>query len=426
MPTGAWAHMEATLARGSLDQQSEYGKKLTPGEAAALAKWKERIAAFQLQILALVRKQNRTRDEATQLELLLKKRREASEKLASLAVAASSREVASSEAIQPTIAADTALLYWVDLSYKRGIIQACACIVRRNGEPKWVRLPGTGEDGKWSMEDTLLLAKLRSALRGPTATSSEIETLVAKARAQRIAPIEKHLQGVNRLLVIGVGEMAGIPVELLAPKYQIEYVTSGTALARAAAKPKFAGSSALLALGDPVFKTPDPLKEPPLPPSGILVVNVVPGGAAGRAIMPGDVLLSYGGTKLSDVEGLGKAIAAKAKERTIPVELWRVTEDGKAITKTVDLAPGRLGVNIAKEPAHDSLAARHKTNLLLAASNRSGRIDPRTGAKAPWNDLPGTAVELDRLKKAFGEQATILARSSASEQKLEELARPTS
>ncbi len=236
-----------------------------------------------------------------------------------------------------------------------------------------------------------------------------------------IAPIEKHLAGVDRLLVVATNQMAGLPIELLAPKFQVEYVQSGTALVRAAARPKSGGTASLLAVGDPVLPPSVPGKERPLPPGGLLVQTVVKGGAAFRHLQSGDVLLAYGGVEPSDIKALGKAIAAHAQDKTVPVKIWRVTETGEAITPTVELAPGRLGVTLAEGSAREVLAARHKSDEQLAKLTRSGRVDPKTGEKQPWHELPGTAVELNRLKALFGDRADVFTRSEASEQKLDEL-----
>ena len=167
-------------------------------------------------------------------------------------------------------------------------------------------------------------------LRGTTTTASDIDALVAQVRTHAIAPIEKHLAGVDRLLVVATNQMAGLPIELLAPKFQVEYVQSGTALVRAAARPKSGGTASLLAVGDPVLPPSVPGKERPLPPGGLLVQTVVKGGAAFRHLQSGDVLLAYGGVEPSDIKALGKAIAAHAQDNGSVK--YALTETGEAIT----------------------------------------------------------------------------------------------
>src|SRR5262249_42162686 len=77
---------------------------------------------------------------------------------------------------------------------------------------------------------------------------------------------------------------------------------------------------------------------------------------------------------------------------------------------TRDLAPGKLGVVLAAEPAPQAIKQRRQTDQLLE-SLRGGQT---------WSDLPGTRVELARLLQLFGKEVTVLERSAASEQRLEQ------
>lgn len=421
-PAEAFAALEADLARGLLDElTARAGAGLSAHEERDRAELTGRLNGIQARVLRLVTQPAPSEAERKELETLADERRRKEDALARLAAGLSRRQVADLKDIRAALDPETAWVAWVDVRSADGRMQEhWACVLHRTGEPRWEPLPGTGRKDEWTKEDGMLTGRLRAALRGRAATTSEIEALAAKVRAQRLEPIEKHLAGVKRLLVVGAGDMAGLPVELLTDKYQVEYVPSGTAVARAAAKPKPAGPATLLAVGDPVFKAPD-APPPPLPPGGLLVETVVPGGAAGRELKPGDVLLSYAGVDLTDADALGKAIDANAKAKAVPVKFWRITEDGKAVTKVVDLPPGRLGVNVAREPARAVLARRQAADQRLNALTRSGRADPKTGEKTPWAELPGTAVELGALQKLFGDRATVLARSDASEQELGDL-----
>jgi CHAT domain-containing protein len=84
------------------------------------------------------------------------------------------------------------------------------------------------------------------------ATPAEISNLADKLLAQRLAPLEKHLQGVQRLFVVSVNKMAGVPVDALTDEYVVSYVPSGTYLARTEDRPR-PQSTSLLALGDAVY-----------------------------------------------------------------------------------------------------------------------------------------------------------------------------
>jgi hypothetical protein len=382
----------------------------------------ERLVPIDRRIVYLLTQPKLDDGERKQLESLQAERDGLKLELAKIAASFSQSLVESLEKIQGSLAADQALLAWVDVTYTTGGLQEhWACVLRHTGDPIWTLLPGTGKDGAWTKGDDQLTSRLRHALRGSTTTADDIDALVAQVRTQRISPIEKHLAGVKRLLVVATNRMAGLPIELLAPKYRIEYVQSGTAMVRAAQKPRPAGDASLLAVGDPVLPPPVPEKERPLPPGGLLIQTVVKGGSAFQHLQSGDVLLTYGGADLSDVDGLGKAITTHAQAKTVPVRIWRETETGDAITRTLDLAPGRLGITLATGSARKVLAARRKSDEQFAKLTRSGRIDPKTGEKLPWTELPGTAVELNRLKALFGDKADVFTRSEASEQKLDEL-----
>lgn len=416
----AFAAVEMNLARAVADEQARRrGAALPATQEGRRREIVDRLGALNRRILHLSTLAKPTEAERTELASLQEERRRQTVALARIAAEFSQSLVETPAAIRSALDPATALVVWVDDRSTDGLVQEhWACVVRSTGDPRWELLPYTGPKGKWSLEDDDCTRKLRFALRGPTATTAEIDTLVARTRAQRIAPVLKHLQGVRRLLVVGTHDMAGIPIELLAPDYQVEYVPSGTAVARASARPKYPGGNSLLAVGDPVFRTPKS-SEPLLPPGGLLVQAVVPGGAAENLVSPGDVLLRYGDTDLTDVESLSKGIAANAGAKTVLVKVWRVA-DGKAVTKDIDVKPGRLGVNLDKQSARDVLAARHQSAEQIVALTRSGRVDPKSGEKKPWTELPATAAELDRITKLF-DNADLLGRSSASEQKLEEL-----
>src|SRR5262249_10072984 len=250
-----------------------------------------------------------------------------------------------------------------------GIQEHWACVVRSTGEPVWERLPGTGPDHQWTKEDADLPGRLRFALTGDRATApasaAEVAALARDLHAQRLAPLDKHLQGVQPLFVVPVRAMSGVPVEVLSDRYRVSYVPSGTFLARLQDRPRPSGER-VLALGDPRFDLDAGQPKPPpgpLPPGGLLVTQVVPNGNAFAArIVPGDVLLTYAGADLTDVIQLRKLIADHAGEKSIPLTVWR---DGKTAVREV--GPGTLGVALAPDPAPQALAEKRKADAMLAA-----------------------------------------------------------
>src|SRR5262249_19324514 len=156
--------------------------------------------------------------------------------------------------------------------------------------------------------------------------------------------------------------MGGIPVEALTAPYTVSYTPSATYLARLKDRPR-PGSSGLLAVGDPLFpRAPDTPPRTALPPGGLLITQVLPDSAAAQArLQPGDVLVTYAGEDLTSLEQLGQLVAAKAGEKGVVVKVWR---EGQEQLAERELASGRLGVLLAKEPARQAITARRQADHL--------------------------------------------------------------
>src|SRR5262249_30431126 len=159
----------------------------------------------------------------------------------------------------------------------------------------------------------------------------------------------------KRILVVPIYQMAGIPIEALTDKFTVSYVPSGTFLARLKDRERPHGAG-VLAVGDPMFP---PIKDVPkstaLPPCGLLITQVVPNGNAAKAkLQAGDVLVAYAGEDLPSMEQLDKLLAANANAKSVIVKVWRERQNNLAER---ELAGGRMGVNLAKEPAREAIAA---------------------------------------------------------------------
>jgi CHAT domain-containing protein len=137
---------------------------------------------------------------------------------------------------------------------------------------------------------------------------------------------------------------------------------------------------------------------------------VVPDGNAARArLQAGDVLVAYSGEDLTSVEQLGKLVGAQTGAKSVVVKVWR---EGQAKLAERELAPGRLGVVLAKEPAREAITARRQTDQMLAMATRGD----------DFAELPGTEAEIARLTELFDVKAvTTLTRADASEQHLDAL-----
>ncbi len=334
--------------------------------------------------------------------------------------------------IQAELSTDSALLSWVDVKGEPNAVdpggEHWACVLRHEGEPVWLRLPGTGKRGAWTEEDDNLAESARQELSTrPNGDSAKAVNLLRQLHAQRIAPARSHLAGVRRLIILPAGWMAGVPIEALTDEYTISYAPSGTIYAWLQEKAEYrkqrgGAGGKLLALGDPVFQQPKgPGKPTPvLPDHGVHLAMVTPdSNAASSGLLRGDVLLTYDGRKLSNPEDLGSVIlhtrgeeATTRGEAGIPVTAWR---SGQTLEITV--APGKLGVRPSTRPAREAVQAERQLDTVLA--------NARGPSFAP---LPGTRSEVQAVAKLFEpakEQAgaTILFGADANEEELDSLAR---
>ena len=137
-----------------------------------------------------------------------------------------------------------------------------------HGKPVWVRLRGTARDHTWTDDDSRLVGAVRNAIIQPPQPNIPAQPLLAKLRAQRLAPLTTALGptgdglgAARRLIVLPSRAMAGVPIEpLLEPSdpWTVSYAPSGTVLAYLRQRPHGDASGALLALGDPIFDRRDP------------------------------------------------------------------------------------------------------------------------------------------------------------------------
>jgi len=409
----SWRALEANLARGLLDEAaSRAGLQLSAAEERERVGLVEANEKLQPRILRLVTQTDPNDKSQAELAELLEERSAAAARLARLAAALSSRQVADVKEVQASLPTNGAFVTWVDVSTRDGGIQEhWGCVLRSTGKPAWVRLPGTGPDGAWTDQDAALPKRLREAL-AQAAAPEEVQELSRELVAQRIEPLLPHLEGVERLYVAAVNDMAGVPVDVLTDQFTISYTPSGTQLARLRERERPTDEATLLALGDPIFAQPgDETEKAPtpaaFPPGGLLIAQVIAEGNAAKArIESGDVLLTYAGTELESVQQLGELIAAHAMDESVTVTVWRESEKQPAERK---LAPGKLGVALDRQPAPEAIARRRENDLLLASVTRG----------KTWDELPGTRIEIAGLAELFpSERVTLLADSDASEQRL--------
>ncbi len=407
-PTAAYAALELSLARALIDH-IEDRDRIANAENINTAGLQRELANLNLQLTTLLSKPNRSNSDDDNRARLLQRRRAIESELTNLAIRKSRSSVADLRTIQNRLAADAAIVIWIDIFSSRPELEShWGCVVRSAGPPKWERLAGTSANGTWTEADRELPKTLRTMLDGGGPIDM-VDSQSRKLHTQKMKPILRHLEGVKALHVIPVFQMAGVPVEVFAPDFRVDYVASGTMLARSGERPPNNGSG-LLAMGDPIFgsSTANPSKAKSLPSGGLLVTHVEPGSNAALAnIEPGDVLLKLGDTDLSDFTSLSKALAACVTDKLVPFTVWRESFEKPVVR---EVKPGKMGFILEPEPAPVAIANRRKTEAMLA-SIRGGE----------WTDLPGTRVETNRLQQLFGDSAKVLTDSVASEQTLESL-----
>ena len=156
-------------------------------------------------------------------------------------------------------------------------------MIRKRGEPRWIRLAGSGAGGAWSAADDELPGQFRRVISSPPGTVPQSHQEIARRLfEQRLQPLRGHLEAsaqlppAKHLVILSARSMAGIPLEALSDQFTISYAPSGTVFAwlqEERKKPRTDRDSLgprLLALGDPVYESRalPVVKRGPAPPLG--------------------------------------------------------------------------------------------------------------------------------------------------------------
>jgi hypothetical protein len=320
------------------------------------------------------------------------------------------RRVADLAHVQERLPADTALVGWIDAADDHW-----ACVVRRQGPPVWIRLPGSGERGAWTREDERLPEQARAALlHAGEQDKEELAETWRRLYRQRLAPVEaaltekKGLPAVRRLVVLGPEWLDGVLLESLKERYTLSYAPSATLFVwlQKRRQSPHSGLPRLLVLGDPDLDRRAPEEPPTPPPAGVFVRQVLPDSAADRAgLQAGDVLLRYGAARLSGPADLTAALQAAEQaddDTEIVLEIWR---DGERYALRV--GPGPLGL----KPYPGSVAEMMQRQRLADEALEAGRVEGIA--------RPGGRLEVEAIAGLFPrEQQLRLLSSSASEQRL--------
>ncbi len=170
------------------------------------------------------------------------------------------------ERVQEAIDSKTAIIGWLDYKLGKNLNMSWAYVIRSSGDVRWASLsmagPGICDD------PFAMLASYRAGLTG-LATPLRIQKNESRSVwMNRFEPISPELSGIENLIVIPSGPMAGIPVETLigeddrylGDKYQLTYAPSATIqtwMAGSRAERIEGNRGPVLLVGDPPFNEDD-------------------------------------------------------------------------------------------------------------------------------------------------------------------------
>ena len=388
----AWARWEAGLARGLFDDlAARRSQPFTPDERRRREELVGQLNRLDNQVGALAGTKALADDQRKRLDELKDQRLELQGRLVQLeAELVRKYQVAAGAVyalapIQAQLPADAALVGWLDLKTSPSAADPqgdhWACVVRRRGAPRWVRIVGTGPGQAWTRTTTGGPARSASSWRGDDRRAWQRP--LAELAEQRLAPLEPALAAgdglpaVRHLIVLPSPALAGIPIEALlearppdAPRYAGQLCPFGHPVRLAPGTPP----RRRIGRNDPAASWPWATRclrrpsepAPPKPPDqGLLVQQVDPGSNAEQAgIRPGDVLLRYAGAKLATRDDLQKQVqAGDPKAASVAVAVWR---DGRTLDLT--LRPGPPGSSSNDQPAAEAILARREGDALLRRS----------------------------------------------------------
>jgi tetratricopeptide (TPR) repeat protein len=444
----SWTYLERDLARGLFDDlAARHSRPLTTDEVRREQQLVGRLQRLDERIAALSAAGKLDEEARTRLADLQQQRLVSAGEFSELEQALSSRYgVAAGKSfelarIQSRIPEDTALIAWIDcpatLKAADPNGEHWAFLLRSRGAPICVKLRGTGPAQTWTESDQRLPGLVRENFsKRPVDPRSPWLSQVERLARQRLDPLAEKLDGrdklpaVQHLIVLPSPAMAGVPIEALIRGWDkgpqsatVSYAPSGTVLTwiqeqkqKIDVAARRARPLRLLALAVSGFSVPTP-PDVAAPPNGILIVETQPGSNAARhGIQRGDVLLSYGGSKITRADELRSLIETPvergpSQEGAIPkpvsAVIWR---EGREVQLTLD--PGPLGIVPDRRSMPRALEARNETLALLARS-RSRPLEP----------LPGARREVQTIAALFDQRVELLLDAQASESQLDDLAR---
>src|SRR5262249_34237767 len=150
-----WTRWETDLARDLLDELSAWQlRPLASGQRQREADLAGQLQRLDEQIARLAARAQRTQVEDQQLDELRNRQSRLRGDWVELQnqldaqYQAFAGKPATLEGIQQALSRDTALVGWLDVTKNHW-----ACVVRHEGDPTWVQIPGSGPGGAWTKED---------------------------------------------------------------------------------------------------------------------------------------------------------------------------------------------------------------------------------------------------------------------------------
>lgn len=305
--------------------------------------------------------------------------------------------------VQRQIPLDAALVTWTGVVWKqhnRG--EYWACVLRARGEPRWIRLTGSGQHQSLSNEERSLSGQsLASAMQAPTHRarvwdSQEVRVLYE----QRFAPLVPALEAtdalpkVRRLIVVYPGP-THLPLEVLTDELTISYAPSATIYAwlkERSAETAQDSPGELLAVGAPVFGRENE------PATATDMSRILP--ARDLPALPG---------ARREVESLGMLFGARATtmlgESANTVQLAELARAGR-LREFSYLHFATHGEANQRVPLQSALilGQMSATELSLTQTRRGVATDDRLTAEQILNDwqLNASLVTLSACETALG------------------------
>ncbi len=171
------------------------------------------------------------------------------------------------DALREALDDRTALIGWIDVELRRGVMSSWVYLVRRSAPIFWAPLPPPdGDNAGWTVRD-----RVRSYRAGIARSGMTIPILRQESNnlyRERIEPAEEALKSIDKLIVIPSGAMVGLPVEallgsddrLIGDRFAVSYIPSASVLVRLTTlekRPQTAGKQRMLLVGDPPFREAD-------------------------------------------------------------------------------------------------------------------------------------------------------------------------